>query len=437
MPARPLGARRVTRAGRWRWAGRCGALLLSAWLAGCGGGGGGDPGGAGNGGEPVAAPPGADPAPTPDPPAPAPPVVVEEPAGRGRTLAVERLLRITAVQVREALAALGAQAPPLQATYDVVAWRITYVTLDAEGREVPASGLMAVPVKPPAARSPVLSYQHGTIFNNAEAPSNAAHPEAPPILLAAAGYLVVAADYVGYGVSQGTPHPYLLSAPGAAAVVDLLVAAHNWRARNSIAGNGQLFLAGYSEGGYTTMAAHRALEADKDAALAVLRAALVSVVPGAGPYHLAATLDALLEQIRDDNPLLAALIDPGFLRHLGSSVRAEVRRALVRKLLPGDADVAFDTRFIDAYLDDDRDKIERQSNVHDWRPTLPVRLFHGRDDRTVPYVSSSSTLQAMQARAAPDVSLVDCRAAPAGHLECVPGYFAYMLGMLAAHVRDL
>lgn len=455
MHAPPLEAGREARA-RWRrgpWrrsASRCGALLLSAWLAGCGGGGGAsDAGGAGNGGEPAPAPPAAGqtpaPTPTPAPPAPAPPVSVEEPAGRGRTLSVERLLRIGATEVREALAALGAQAPPLQATYDVVAWRITYLTLDAEGREVAASGLMAVPVKPPAAPSPVLSYQHGTIFKDAEAPSNAARPEAPPILLAAAGYLVVAADYVGYGVSQGTPHPYLLSAPGAAAVVDLLVAARNWRLRNGIAGNGQLFLAGYSEGGYTTMAAHRALEAGNlagnlagnDAALAGLRAELVSVVPGAGPYDLAATLDALLEQIRDDNPVLAALIDPGFLRHLGSGVRAEVRRALVRKLLPGDADVAFDTRFIDAYLDDDRDKIERQSNVHDWRPTLPLRLFHGRDDRTVPYVSSSSTLQAMQARAAPDVSLADCRAAPAGHLECVPEYFAFMLGMLAAQVRDL
>jgi fermentation-respiration switch protein FrsA (DUF1100 family) len=168
-----------------------------------------------------------------------------------------------------------------------------------------------------------------------------------------------------------------------------------------------------------------------------LRDELRHVVPGAGPYHLAATLDALLEQIRDDNPVLAALIDPGFLRHLGSSVRAEVRRALVRKLLPGDADVAFDTRFIDAYLDDDRSRIEQQSNVHDWRPALPVRLFHGRDDRTVPYVSSTSTLQAMHARAAPDVTLADCAAALAGHLECVPPYFAFLLQVLAGSARDL
>lgn len=428
------GARGVKVAGRGGAARRAAAMALLVFVGACGGG----------GGEPapdeVAATPGtpapaAPPEPEPAPPPPAP--VSEEPAGRGRTVSVERLLRIRAGEVREALAASGAPALALPAAYDVVAWRLTYLTLDADGREVAASALMAVPVKPPGARSPVLSYQHGTIFRDAEAPSNAARPGEPPIALAAAGFFVVAADYVGYGASRGVPHPYLLSAPSAAAVVDALVAAHHWRQRRGMATNGQLFLAGYSEGGYTTMAAHRELERGTEPTHAPLRDALASVVPGAGPYHLAATLDALLEQIRDDNALLAALIDPGFLRHLGGSVRAEVRRALVRALLPGDADVAFDTRFIDAFLDDDRSRIEQQSNVHDWRPARPVRLFHGRDDRTVPYASSTSTLQAMQAHAAPDVTLSDCPAVPSGHLECVPAYTVHLLQVLAATARDL
>lgn len=359
--------------------------------------------------------------------------VAVEPDGPGRTLAVTPLRSFTTAEVTAALAAAGDKAPALPVRYEVRTWRIDYLTLDAEGREQRASGLLAVPVKPAGRRSPVLSYQHATTFLDAEAPSNALAPGEPPIVLAASGYFVAAADYLGYGVSKGLPHPYLLSAPSAAAVLDLLTAARNWRLRNGVAGNGQLFLAGYSEGGYVTMAAHRALQAGSS----VHRDELVAAIPGAGPYHLAATLDALLEQVRDDYPLLAALIDPGFLRRLGGTVRDEVRRLLVRALLPGDADVAFDTRFIDAYLADDRDLIERQSNVHDWRPERRVRLFHGRDDRTVPYVSGSSTLQAMQARGAPDVSLTDCSATPAGHLECVPDYWRHLLRVLDAQVRDL
>ena len=321
---------------------------------------------------------------------PAPPVVIE-PEGPGRTLAVTPLRTFTTAEVSAALAALGEQAPAVPVRHAVQTWRIDYLTLDADGREQRASGLLAVPVKPAGRRSPVLSYQHATIFLDAEAPSNALAAGEPPIVLAATGYVVAAADYLGYGVSKGFPHPYLLSAPSASAVLDLLTAARNWRLRNGVAGNGQLFLAGYSEGGYVTMAAHRALQA----APGVHRDELVATVPGGGPYHLAATLDALLELVRDDYPLLGALIDPGFLRRLGNDVRDEVRRQLVRALLPGNADVAFDTRFIDPYLADDRDLIERQSNVHDWRPERRVRLFHGRDDRTVPYVSGSSTLQAL------------------------------------------
>lgn len=49
-------------------------------------------------------------------------------------------------------------------------------------------------------------------------------------------------------------HPYLLAAPSAAAVIDLLTAAKYWRQTQRILDNKQLFLAGYSEGAYVSMA---------------------------------------------------------------------------------------------------------------------------------------------------------------------------------------
>jgi pimeloyl-ACP methyl ester carboxylesterase len=234
-------------------------------------------------------------------------------------------------------------------------------------------------------------------------------------------------------VSKGTPHPYLLSAPSAAAVVDLLTAARTWRLKNRVADNGQLFLAGYSEGGYVTIAAHRAMQAAGSPHLANL----MVDVPGAGPYHVGVTLDELLRRVRDENPLLGALISPGLLRYLSSSVRREVREQLLKRLLPDDADVVFDTTIIDNYLADDDAAIERQSNVHDWAPTAPVRFFHGRDDQTVPYANATRTLQTMLSRGASDVSLTDCTVVPSSHIGCVPPYLAFMLGQFADRVRDL
>ena len=388
--------------------------VLAAVLVACGGGGNSDP--ASDNSPPVVAPP-----PT------------AERAGRLESSAA--LGTIAASDIAAALSSKESLAQDVVPRFGVTSYRLEYLTTGADGQEVRASGLVSVPQKPAGAKSPVLSYQHGTLFRDAEAPSNNAVASEVAVVLASLGYIVLAPDYVGFGASRGTPHPYLLSAPSAAATVDFLTAARTWRGQAGVADNGQLFLTGYSEGGYVTMAAHRALQAANSPHLQQLR----MVVPGAGPYNVQTTMDGLVRLVRDEQPLVGALINPGFLRYLGGSVQREVRRLLLRALIPGDADVAYDTRFIDRFLADDVRALDEISSVYDYRPGVPVRLYHGRDDRTVPYASSVSTERAMLQRGAGDlVSLTDCRAEPvAGHLECVPPFITFMLGQLALVAQDL
>ena len=168
---------------------------------------------------------------------------------------------VTLADLTAAVGAAGSKLPGAVPRYAVTSWRLTYMTSDGFGREVLASGLVSVPVKPDGARSPVLSYQHATIYKDAQAPSNQVAATEPPVVLASLGFIVVAADYVGYGASRGSQHPYLLSTPTAAVVMDLLTAARTWRQTQGVADNRQLFMLGYSEGGYTTLAAHRAMQA--------------------------------------------------------------------------------------------------------------------------------------------------------------------------------
>ena len=59
---------------------------------------------------------------------------------------------------------------------------------------------------------------------------------------------------------------------------------------------------------------------------------VVSAVAGAGPYHVGITMDTLLQRVKDENVLLGALIDPGFLRHLG--VKVNVRCSDIVELVP-------------------------------------------------------------------------------------------------------
>ena len=341
---------------------------------------------------------------------------------------------VTLADLTAAVGAAGSKLPGAVPRYAVTSWRLTYMTSDGFGREVLASGLVSVPVKPDGARSPVLSYQHATIYKDAQAPSNQVAATEPPVVLASLGFIVVAADYVGYGASRGSQHPYLLSTPTAAVVMDLLTAARTWRQTQGVADNRQLFMLGYSEGGYTTLAAHRAMQASASPHLTQL----VASVPGAGPYHVGVTLDAQLQRVRDESTALAALVSPGRLSKLGTTVRDEVRRLILRLVIPDDADVTFQSTFLDNFLADDAAAIDRDSNVHDWKPAAPIRLFHGRDDQTVPYLASSRTLQAMQARGAGGtVTLTDCSATPASHTGCVVPYFNHVLGQLAPLVRDL
>jgi len=388
----------------------------------------------GGGGDDEAPPVPAPPPTVPETPPPAPPAPINA-TGRGEFLQSTPLVNIASATIATTLAADGSRVQNAVPRYDVATWRVEYNTLDADGKQVRASGLVAVPQKPDGKASPVLSYQHGTIFRDAEAPSNNAVPGEVSVVLASMGYIVLASDYVGFGASRGTPHPYLLAAPTAAAVNDFITATQYWRAINQIKDNGELFLTGYSKGAYATLAAHRALQAENSPALKGLRMSVV----GGGPYDVQATLDGLVDLVRKEQPVLGALIDPGVLRLLGSSVRRDIRRALLRELLPDDADVVYDTRFLDSFLADDKRAIAQDNSVFDWRPQVPVVLFHGRDDRTVPYASSVRTLDAMKRNGAGDdlVSLTDCRAVPAGHIECVAPFIEFMLGRIGPKASGL
>ena len=372
---------------------------------------------------------------TPIPPAvPAEPPAPVNPVGRGEFLTSTALTTIGRADIAAALGQIGQGEPSLLPRYAVATWRVEYNTIDADGKPIRASGLVAVPQKAAGMPSPVVSYQHATIFRDVEAPSNNAVPSEFSVVLASLGYIVLAPDYVGFGASRGTPHPYLISAPMAAAVNDFLTATRYWRATSQIKDNGELFLTGYSEGAYATMAAHRALQAEDSPLLKGLRLAVV----GGGPYDVQATLDGLIDLVRDKQPILGALISPGLLRYLGGSVQREVRRALLRELIPDDADVVYDTRFLDSFFADDTLSIAQNNSVFDWRPQAPVLMFHGRDDRTVAYASAERTLDAMKQKGAGNlVSLTDCQAIPAGHLECVAPFVELLLNRIGSQATGL
>lgn len=342
---------------------------------------------------------------------------------------------IKTVKLADVLAALPKEVvTAITPRYSVDTYKITYTTTDANGLSVLASGLVAIPRKTSKLASPVLSYQHPTVKTDAEAPSNHTTPDEPAILFAAMGYLVSAADYVGYGASKGLPHPYLLAAPTAASVSDFIIASARWRQINAIASNEQLFLTGYSEGAYASMAALRHMTQNK-LPLSVLPAA---AFVGAGPYDVALTLNVFLDAIRKKNPVISTLVDPDILKTLGAFYRASVRSLLLFSALGSKSDVSFDGTFLDNFLRNDLAAIDSTSNVYDWTPESPIIFFHGRDDSTVPHSNTAAALHAMSKRGAGTlIEGVDCLAEPAEHISCVSSFLISDITRLGALAKGL
>ena len=218
-------------------------------------------------------------------------------SGPGALLSSGFINTLSAVEITRALRADESKVKNggLAPRYDVTSYRVTYTTTDKHGNELSASGLVSVPLKAAGQPSPVLSYQHATTFHDKEAPSNKVEAVEPPIVLASLGYIVVSPDYVGFGASKGVEHPYLTAKPTARAGLDMPTAAPTWRPQQRVADNRQLFLAGYSEGGYATMAVHRAIHQENG----TLKKQLQAAVPGAGPYDILATLDTQLERVAE------------------------------------------------------------------------------------------------------------------------------------------
>lgn len=148
------------------------------------------------------------------------------------------------------------------AKYAVKLYRVTYPSVVPEqaNRPTVGSGLLAVPESGTDAM-PVVSYQHGTVFSKKEVPSFPEESMETRLMVArfaGQGYIVVAADYFGKGPST-EPDSYLVQRSTQQACLDMLAASKSILASMKIAPRG-LFLSGWSQGGWATLAFLRKLE---------------------------------------------------------------------------------------------------------------------------------------------------------------------------------
>ncbi|MBK9165568.1 MAG: hypothetical protein IPM21_16985 [Acidobacteria bacterium] len=341
---------------------------------------------------------------------------------------------MSAAALNERMAKVYGKYAVPETTTAVELYKITYRSLDANGKPAELTGLVAWPVG--GAPKGLVVYCHGTTVDRDRSPSRfKGEGEAPETIeaitgFATGGYAVVLPDYIGLG-DQKAAHPYPLSKVNARSGVDIIPAARELARQKSYTIGNDLFITGYSEGGGVAMALTQALQAFSGPEYTVTASA-----PAAGPYDLSGTtrkfmLEDTGEQVdfilrvyltsyavnylvkekklrwRDFyKPTLANALavnynlsptDDGVIRNIGvTTALMRSKNRLSSVLQPG---------FMRAMQRNDRRnafvRMLNENDVYNWSPRVPMLLIAIDGDTVVSQQNTEVAYNAMRRRGVP------------------------------------
>ncbi|MBT3519516.1 MAG: hypothetical protein HOA19_03420 [Candidatus Marinimicrobia bacterium] len=317
------------------------------------------------------------------------------------------------------------------ADYSISAYDIHYESHSVSGTVDTLSGLVIIPHSSTEA-FPILTYQHGTVILDSQAPSitgiSADNLEIFLISLitAPSGFITVIPDYTGIG-DPDKYHPYIIANSHTQALVNMIRGVKQLsielEGNDEFQFNDQLFLAGYSDGGYATLASQKGIQIDYSDELSV-----TASFPMAGPYDLSGTMvDYFFSEPEYTQPYyvpyvltshlwyyqgldvdFAEYFEPFWADTLPSLFDGTHSGSEINELMPENP--------LDILLDDVLEEFEndeghffRQSleenTLLDWVPESPTYFYHGMGDDIVPYQNAQIAYDTFVANGAPDVWL--------------------------------
>ena len=294
--------------------------------------------------------------------------------------------------------------------YDANVYKVTYKTT-FKGSEIIASGLVVLPKT--NVEVGMISFHHGTITDYDDAPSHTTETDSDALLYAAlssSGFITVIPDYLGFGSSTSILHPYYVEEYTASAVMDMLIAAKELAVEEDVTFNKKLFLAGYSEGGYVTMATHKGIE---EKGLEDFE--LIASFPAAGAYDIVGIENFLLTQATYDDPSYIAYIIRAYqLTYDFPDVLTDFFKQPYSDRIPGlfdgtkgtsEINAQLTTVLADLFQEELYDNLNSdpeyayikdafvENSLTDWTPTAKMFMYHGQSDVTVPYQNSVDTYE--------------------------------------------
>ena len=317
------------------------------------------------------------------------------------------------------------------AIYNAIMYSITYETIDQFGEVTTASGLISYPDDINGA-FPILSFQHGTQIRRESAPSMNGFNDLV-LWLTTSGYIFIEPDYLGLGVSEML-HPYHLKDVTASSVIDMIRATEHFCDQLSeIQYNDQLFLAGYSEGGYATMATVKEIEENLSDEFDIT----VSF-PMAGAYDLSGTMvDLMLSEEPYPDPFylpffvlsyiemysLGSIEDfflPEYASIFPDLFSGEYSGGYIDGFLPDIPIHMMLPTVVEEFTNDDNYPFKvhlSENDLYDWTPQNTMYIFHGIADESVPHENSVVAYDSFIANGAQDVYFESLPESFGGHQE--------------------
>ena len=177
---------------------------------------------------------------------------------------------------------------PVEIFPDYMNYVFNYPSFDPFGNPCTLSGTITVDktlIKDKKPYNGILLYNHFTIYATTQAPSRGAVEF--PTGAAFTNFIVVAPDYYGFGITEKEPQAYCISRANGRASLDAYLAAKRLIEDLKVKKGDDFVIAGYSEGGQTTMSVLREIS-ERHPEIKVKRA-----FAGDGPYDINSMYDAI------------------------------------------------------------------------------------------------------------------------------------------------
>ncbi|MCP4439646.1 MAG: T9SS type A sorting domain-containing protein [Aureispira sp.] len=331
----------------------------------------------------------------------------------------------TISQVETILTNFGVPTGLIVPEFEVDVYKIIYNTRNAQdtGNTI-ASGAIAVPsgITCPL---PIAVYAHGTTSKRYDVPSYGSSELNIGIIMASMhGYVVDMPDYLGLGDSPGF-HPYVHAKSEASASRDMIRASRELADSVNYNLNGQIVLAGYSQGGHAAMATFRELELNHPTEFTVTAAA-----PMSGPYDVSGVQAvSLTADAPYSTPGYLPYIILGYQEAYGNLYNSlsEVLKSPYDTLIPqyfdGTNSIGYinnqvpdtpkhmlDSAFLVDLLNNPNNpgRLALQDNdLYDWIPTAPLHMLGCNGDEQVTFLNAVVTYDTMTTLGASNVAKTD------------------------------